>query len=328
MSCCSFARPQGRRSAFTLIELLVVIAIIGVLVGLLLPAVQQAREAARRAACTNKLKQLGIGLHLYVDVNKKLPAASFYRNPNQPSSTHPNKRTWMVDIMPFIERNDIYSQYDPSVDVAAAPNFALLAGTTWPIQMCPSNSYAMTKKTILGNPFSVFNQEWVNDADLNGGTSYSPSLGPQGFHRKPTDCPQAAPSFCLQNGLWWNYGLGATPGLFNPVNDVQVSFNLITDGLSSTLMLCETRVELLRHRGLFNHFGQGTPTGPRINSPNINEADDGNGARAVNSGASSYHPGGASFCLADGAVVFISEDINYQTYNFLGDKADGNPASP
>jgi prepilin-type N-terminal cleavage/methylation domain-containing protein len=91
-------RVARYQTGFTLIELLVVIAIIGVLVGLLLPAVQQARESARRAACTNKLKQLGIGMHLYVDANKKLPAAIFYRNPNQPNSTHPNKRTWMVDI--------------------------------------------------------------------------------------------------------------------------------------------------------------------------------------------------------------------------------------
>ena len=321
-------RVARYQSGFTLIELLVVIAIIGVLVGLLLPAVQQARESARRAACTNKLKQLGIGMHLYVDANKKLPAASFYRNPNQPNSTHPNKRTWMVDIMSFIERNDVYSQYDPSVDVAAAPNSALLAGTTWPIQMCPSNPYASTKKTIKGNPFSVFNQEkdWLTDAGLITGASYAPSLGPQGFHLKSTDCPQGAPSYCLQNGNWWVYGLDATPGVFNPVNDVQVDFKLITDGLSSTLMLCETRVELLKHRGLFNYFGQGVPTGPRINSTTINENDDGNGARSVNSGASSYHPGGASFCLADGSVVFLSDSIDYQTYNFLGNKADGNSA--
>ena len=317
-----------RRSGFTLIELLVVIAIIGVLVGLLLPAVQQAREAARRSACINNLKQLGIGMHMFVDTNDKLPAASFYRNPDKPNSTHPNKRTWMVDIMPFIERNDIYSQYDLSVDIAAAPNSGLLAGTTWSIQMCPSNPYASTKKTIKGNPFSVFNQEkdWLPDTGLITGASYAPSLGPQGFHLKATDCPQGAPSYCLQNGNWWQYGLNATPGLFNPVNDVQVSFNLISDGLSSTLMLCETRAELLKHRGLFNYFGQGVPTGPRINSTTINENDDGNGARSVNSGASSYHPGGALFCLADGAVVFLSDGINYQTYNFLGDKADGNPA--
>jgi prepilin-type N-terminal cleavage/methylation domain-containing protein len=121
-------RVARYQSGFTLIELLVVIAIIGVLVGLLLPAVQQARESARRAACTNKLKQLGIGMHMFVDTNKKLPAASFYRNPEpKPNSyEHPNKRTWMVDIMPFIERNDIYSQYDPSVDVTArqAPNYS------------------------------------------------------------------------------------------------------------------------------------------------------------------------------------------------------------
>lgn len=316
-----------RRSGFTLIELLVVIAIIGVLVGLLLPAVQQARESARRAACINKLKQLGIGMHLFVDANKKLPAASFYRNPKQDNSTHPNKRTWMVDLSPFIERNDIYSQFDPSKNVTdstgSPSNYSVLGGSTWPIQMCPSNPYASTKKTILGSPFSPFNSN-----QLTGGTSYSPSLGPQGFHLKPVDCPQNSPSYCLQNANWWNYGLDATPGLFNPVNDVQVSLNLIKDGLSSTLMLCETRVELLTHRGIFNHFGQGVPTGLRINSSSINEENNGNGARQTNSGASSYHPGGAAFCMADGAVTFINEEIDFQTYNFLGDKADGNVAKP
>ena len=320
-------RVARYQSGFTLIELLVVIAIIGVLVGLLLPAVQQARESARRAACTNKLKQLGIGMHMFVDTNKKLPPASFFRNgKTAPEPTeHPNKRTWMIDVSPFIERNDIYSQYDPSKNVTdstgSPSNYSVLGGSTWTIQMCPSNPYASTKKTILGSPFSPFNSN-----QLTGGTCYSPSLGPQGFHLKPVDCPQNAPSYCLQNWNWWTYGLGATPGLFNPVNDVQVSFNQITDGLSSTLMLCETRVELLTHRGIFNHFGQGVPTGLRINSSSINEKNNGNGARQTNSGASSYHPGGASFCLADGSVVFLSDGIDYQTYNFLGNKADGNPA--
>jgi prepilin-type N-terminal cleavage/methylation domain-containing protein len=315
------------RRGFTLIELLVVIAIIGVLVGLLLPAVQQARESARRATCTNKLKQLGIGLHLFVDVNKKLPAASFFRTGLSSPAEHPNKRTWMCDIMPFIERNDIYSRYDPSKDVTDSTasggnsNYSVLSPSDWPIQTCPSNSYAITKKTITGRAFRPFNAN-----RLTGGTSYSPSLGPQSFHVGIADCPLGVGSYCLKNGNWWNYGLSATPGVFSPVNDVQVGFNLITDGLSSTLMLCETRVELLEHRGIFNTFGQGVPTGLRINSTSINEADDTNSARTTNSGASSYHPGGASFCMADGAVVFLSDDIAFDTYNYLGDKSDGNPA--
>ncbi len=326
----SLLPPSPMRRGFTLIELLVVIAIIGVLVGLLLPAVQQARESARRATCTNKLKQLGIGLHLYVDVNKKLPPASFFRT--AAGGEHPNKRTWMCDIMPFIERNDIYSRYDPSQNVTDSTasggnsNYFVLSPSDWPIQTCPSNSYAITKKTIKGNPFSPFNAN-----RLTGGTSYSPSLGPAGFHVKPVDCPSGSGSYCFKPGpagSWWGYGADATPGVFHPTADYGIGFNLITDGLSSTLMLCETRVELLTHRGIFNHFGQGVPTGLRINSTSINEADDGNGARTTNSGASSYHPGGASFCMADGAVVFLSDDIAFDTYNYLGDKSDGNPAKP
>ena len=105
----------------------------------------------------------------------------------------------------------------------------------------------------------------------------SPSLGPAGFHIKPADCPANPPSYCCKNpvGSWWGYGKSETPGLFHPLADIQIAFHEITDGLSSTFMLCETRVELLTHRGIFNLFGQGVPTGLRINSSSINEADDG-----------------------------------------------------
>ena len=319
-----------RRTAFTLIELLVVIAIIGVLVGLLLPAVQQAREAARRASCINKLKQLGLGMHMFNDVNKKLPAASWNFTAANGASSHPNAKTWMVDLMPFIERNDIAGKYDASKSMTdssngADSNYWLFGGSTWPIQMCPSNPYAASKKTIKGSAFSPFNSN-----QLTGGTSYAPSLGPAGFHIKPADCPANPPSYCCKNpvGSWWGYGKSETPGLFHPLADIQIAFHEITDGLSSTFMLCETRVELLTHRGIFNLFGQGVPTGLRINSSSINEADDGNNARTLNSGAASYHPGGAAFCMADGAVTFLNEDIEYVTYQYLGDRADGNPAKP
>ena len=100
-----------KRSAFTLIELLVVIAIIGVLVGLLLPAVQQAREAARRSACGNKMKQNALAMHTYADANRSLPSGSSRRSEG---STAQNTvwKSFTVELMPFIEMSTVYDQLD------------------------------------------------------------------------------------------------------------------------------------------------------------------------------------------------------------------------
>jgi prepilin-type N-terminal cleavage/methylation domain-containing protein len=323
------AEPPFRRAAFTLVELLVVIAIIGVLIGLLLPAVQSAREAGRRSACFNKLKQLGLGMHHFQDAYKQLPAASWTYD--AANIARPNARTWMLDLMPFIELNDLYSQYDPSKSLTdsssgATSNYWVLGGKTFPIQMCPSNPYASSKKTIRGNPFSPFNAN-----QLTGGTCYTPNLGPAPFHIKPPDCYvncSASGLCCISAvGSWWGYNKQTeVPGLFHPMADLQIRFSEITDGLSNTIMLGETRAELLTHRGIFNTFGQGMTTGLRINSSSITTTDDGNNARTLNSGASSYHPNGAAFCMADGATVFIANTIQYDTYQYLGNRKDGQPA--
>jgi prepilin-type N-terminal cleavage/methylation domain-containing protein len=326
------AEPPFRRAAFTLVELLVVIAIIGVLIGLLLPAVQSAREAGRRSACFNKLKQLGLGMHHFQDAYKQLPAASWNYSAANGGSPHVNARTWMIDLMPFIELNDLYSQYDPTKSMTDSSggfpnsNYWVFGGKTFPIQMCPSNPYAASKKTIKGNPFAGF-----NDNQLTGGTCYAPSLGPAPFHIKPADCYINCSSSGLccvsgPNGSWWGYDKQTDiPGLFHPIADLQIRFAEITDGLSNTIMLSETRAELLTHRGIFNTV-QGVTTGNRINSSSITTTDDGNNARTLNSGASSYHPNGAAFCMADGATVFIANTIQYDTYQYLGNRKDGQPA--
>ena len=107
-------------SGFTLVELLVVIAIIGILVALLLPAVQAAREAARRTQCVNNLKQLGIAMHNFHDANAELPYACYYNNGLGRILSRSERVTWVVQLMPFMEEQSLHGQIlgllnDPSV---------------------------------------------------------------------------------------------------------------------------------------------------------------------------------------------------------------------
>src|SRR5690349_22458600 len=101
------------RRAFTLVELLVVIAIIGILVALLLPAVQSAREAARRMQCQNNLKQLGLALHNYHDTNQSFPPCmSFDKDVSDISNTPNYRANWVIRILPFCEQQNLYNAFD------------------------------------------------------------------------------------------------------------------------------------------------------------------------------------------------------------------------
>ena len=114
-------RPAKRRNAFTLIELLVVIAIIAILVALLLPAVQQAREAARRTQCKNNLKQIGLALHNYHDVHQKFPPGAFWNNPHRGFSFQ--QGSMLVHILPYIEQANVFNQIKfANPDGIAKPN--------------------------------------------------------------------------------------------------------------------------------------------------------------------------------------------------------------
>jgi prepilin-type N-terminal cleavage/methylation domain-containing protein/prepilin-type processing-associated H-X9-DG protein len=309
------------RSGFTLIELLVVIAIIAVLIALLLPAVQQAREAARRSQCKNNLKQMGLALHNYHDTMKVFPyAASVGYDTSmagQPGFTPRMGFNFRVFILPYIDQAPLYTQLMLTSPLDLAGVAALPQQTqVLAVYVCPSES----APTVSSN--------FTSDSDTVSSTtaalsSYRGSAGPASMHANTSvGCGLCGPAqtncLCTNQGLNHVAPMGNGPGIFHYRAD-KIGLSNITDGASNTLMLGE---------GTFLQNGNGTnysqwmgtwcaaSTVNGINRPN-------SGAYYNGSGFRSYHVGGAQFCMADGSVRFITENINLFVLSYLGTKAGG-----
>jgi prepilin-type N-terminal cleavage/methylation domain-containing protein/prepilin-type processing-associated H-X9-DG protein len=353
------ARRQRRVTGFTLIELLVVIAIIALLVALLLPAVQQAREAARRSQCQNNLKQLGLALQNYHDQQKVFPpgqvtslylggslaGSAQYASPTEAtlaSSTFGvgsgapaiHGTSWMLFILPQIDQGTIYNQWNfnfnvmyngsvPTVlNAGTGPVTLYPAQTEIPTFYCPTRrNNAQTK--ILTNVFRV-NQNWTG-----GGNDYAGCAGSgQVFFDQ-----QLHATFSLTAAQ-----LANNPGGINPpaqphmgVFGVNSNTNMrdITDGTSNVIMAGE----VLRLNAIPNSVN---------NVNNILQSSDGwawGGAATmfstrfgVNKGvhydnAGSSHPGLAQFAFADGSVHSISQNVNQTVFANLGNTSNGVPVS-
>jgi prepilin-type N-terminal cleavage/methylation domain-containing protein len=309
-----------QRTAFTLVELLVVIAIIGVLVALLLPAVQAAREAARRMRCSNNLKQIGLALHNYEDTHKRLPYGT-------PGCCTPNGSNWVVSIFPFIEYGNLYDKLDLSGNFKTTPQNATVIGQVDKLQafICPTDPAAR-------KPVEARYSHNITPAHM---LWYPTSMGGTHMDQCPF-CPDTTPSstnWCCQ---FYNFGTqtpaGVFPGEFSGMFGraaLAIRMGEVTDGLSNTWMVGET---LPGHCTFMGVFSQNFPTSGTSIPLGIMEdrgvGKPGEGTAWFRScGYKSLHPAGSNFCLGDASVRFIMNGIDYRLYNELGSRAGGEAVS-
>lgn len=313
-----------RRRAFTLIELLVVIAIIAILIALLLPAVQQAREAARRSQCKNNLKQIGLALHNYHDAFGMFPAAAIW-NYRAGGGNEPRNYTWITMLLPYLDQAPLYNKIDftlPLLGQTLADGSEISAQVI-PTLLCPSDPG-------FGGAGNRWGIAWTNYA------------GSEGYD-------------------WWKRPAHPLSGVFNLNTNYRIRD--IIDGTSNTIAVTECSTQgFAPNPGAATHqeMGNGSPRGGGANNAVFRSAllatntngdvstnaayeivnPDGSGPSGfwwrsspfamqptylhcfgVNNnwpGASSRHEGGAHMLLCDGAVRFLSDNIDYPGENVTG----------
>lgn len=340
------------RQAFTLVELLVVIAIIGILVGLLLPAVQAAREAARRMQCSNNLKQIGLAIHNYESAHKRYPIGTVDDDPKEVGARrlwdagNHRKGTVLVKLLPFVEQTALFNSLDFRFDVEAQLNGTVPAGMpattladmrtrTMAVYRCPSDG---TSGRVLSQQNHLYNYSLSignNNMDANGSWC---NLFPSNSYTTRT-------AGVLGGNLFNNGGSGH--GHSGPYSrsanisgvisrcDWSAKFSDITDGTSNTIAGGEILPSCHDHHrgggGWYNSNGQWTATTPKINFNTCGKrgiADNANNCNSFNvwmtsGGYKSDHTGGAQFVMGDGSVQFLSESVDYTTYQQLGSRNDG-----
>lgn len=292
---------QSRRG-FTLIELLVVIAIIAILIALLLPAVQQAREAARRSQCKNNFKQIGLALHNYHDVFSTFPPGWIGVENRQPSPEGESGFAWGTMILPYLDQAPLYNQFNYTLAMDVTPNRDLLDNYL-NVFSCPSdpkpNTFTIQDRNgtdtelAVSNYVGVFGTTEIHDCENTPGTA-----------------PVTASGQCVSDGVFFH--------------NSRIKMRDIIDGTSSTLMVGE-RTTFVEADGT-QFYGTWTGALPEVEEaaarvmgkaehpPNESEHAEDFG---------SPHEGGAQFILGDGHVRFISENIDEGVFQSLATRAGG-----
>lgn len=308
------------RRGFTLIELLVVIAIIAILIALLLPAVQQAREAARRTQCKNNLKQIGLAVHNYHDTFNALPAGSIVLLNAAGTQYFGHGWTWHASLLPYLDQAPMYNAIQgPQNDGLGSE----LGGVNSPKQQ-------LSGKTLLSVFWCPSQPNFSNGAQKNeyAPSNYNGNMGTRiGDGSDNCISGSVATAADMVSKPW---GCMNGDGIFYISSSVQ--FRDVTDGLSNTIFVSEV---LDSGGDAANLGGAGSDrkhcfsNGADDNPPQemteyLIAAETNDPINAyTEEAAGSYHVGGAQFSLGDGSVRFLSENINMPTYRALSTRANG-----
>ena len=310
---------RRRRGGFTLIELLVVIAIIAILIALLLPAVQQAREAARRTQCRNNLKQIGLALHNYENSYTVLPAGSIVLPNAAGTQDFGHGWTWHASILPYIDQAPLYNAIqgadgmgnelgDQNTGKTQVVRALTLSGF-W----CPSQPDVRLASQKNGYQTCNYNGNMGthigtgNDDCYNGSSLTNPTQ--------------------IRTDAW---GCMNGDGIFHISS--RVAFRDVTDGLSNTIFVSEVPDSGGDAIGIFGAgcdrrviFSGGADSNPPTEMSEYLIAAESNDP--INGGAEeaagSFHVGGAHFLMGDGAVRFLSENMHMATYQALSTRKGG-----
>ncbi|MDP1796855.1 MAG: DUF1559 domain-containing protein [Planctomycetaceae bacterium] len=310
---------RRRREGFTLIELLVVIAIIAILIALLLPAVQQAREAARRTQCRNNLKQIGLALHNYHDANSALPAGSIVLPNAAGTRDYGHGWVWHGSILPYIDQ---------------APLYNAIQG---PDGMGNELGDQNTGKTQVIRPLTLSVFWCPSQPDVRKGTqkngyqpsNYNGNMGTR-IGNGNDDCYNGTSLTTPLHNRTNVWGCMNGNGIFYISSKIQ--FRDVTDGLSNTIFVSEVPDSGGDLMGEFSAgcdrraiFSGGADSNPPTEMSEYLIAAESNDP--INGGAEeaagSWHVGGAHFLMGDGSVRFLSENIHMATYQGVSTRAGG-----
>lgn len=340
---------RERRSGFTLIELLVVIAIIAILIALLLPAVQQAREAARRTQCKNNLKQLGLAIHNFADIYGFLPVSS------RPPGVGTRRLAGFVKILPQLEQANLYSQYDQTLQWSSPnPIMRSVVSTRLPAFECPSSAAQLkldgdpdittTPSGFAANMVATSDYALSKGVDVNI-NAFLPTAAQATFPITGNFADPTAPAHRYFAGMH--------------AQNADSKFRDVTDGLSNTVSVIESAGRPTVYRRGPRPFGV-VPTN-RVNAGGwcrpasdilvMSQRADGSalggttpfnatnghdvGAESYPTGAYgvqgtsqpfSFHIGGAQFLFGDGSATFISENIDLTVFASLITRGNGEVA--